>query len=75
MPYSEAEIDMLEAQIPSLCVHALRAAYRKALAAGGCVVVTDERGSVYEVFPDGQRHFMKHIEPSVSVKAGQRFLL
>ena len=70
----EQDIDFLEAQIPALSGAAVNVAFANTLAAGGSVLETDG-GAIYEVFPSGERRFVKHIEPPVSVEKGQKILI
>ena len=62
-------LDYLEDQIPSLAESAVNIAYWNALAAGLSVLIS-EKGTLYEVFPDGTRKFVKQGEPWVRVTPG-----
>ena len=74
MPLSEEEIDYLEAHIPELADAAFTQAYWQALAAGSSVMIS-EGGALYEVFPNGERRFVKHVEPPMRVTVGEKWVL
>ena len=63
-------IEELELELPRKAGAAFAQAYRDALAAGYCVVVADT-GGLYEVYPNGERRFIKTIEMSTQAIAGQ----
>jgi hypothetical protein len=71
MNLSEKALDYLEEHIPELAEVAFKQAYWAALASGSSVLVS-ENGSLVEVFPDGNRKFIKKLSPWVSVMCGQR---
>jgi hypothetical protein len=71
MDLSEKAIDYLEAHIPELAEVAFKQAYWAALASGSSVLVS-ENGSLVEVFPDGERKFIKKLSPWTPVKRGQK---
>ncbi len=72
MALSEEAISFLEKHIPELADAAFKQAYWATLAAGNSVLVS-ENGSLIEVFPDGQKKFIKHLPPATTVTRGQRF--
>lgn len=74
MPDQENNIEFLENQIPALSGAAVNVAYWKTLASGGSVLETDG-GAIYEVFPNGERRFVKQIEPPTLMKLGQKILI
>lgn len=74
MPDQENSIELLENQIPALSGAAVNVAYLKTLASGGSVLKA-EGGAIYEVFPNGERRFVKQIEPPVAVKLGQKIVI
>ncbi len=71
MDLSEKAIDYLEAHIPELAEVAFKQAYWAALASGSSVLVS-ENGSLVEVFPDGERKFIKKLPPWTPVMRGQK---
>ena len=71
MKDSEATLDYLEQQIPSLSGAAVDVAFWQALAAGQQVLVSGD-GGLYEAFPDGTRKLVKKLEKPLSVPVGTR---
>jgi len=71
MKDSEATLDYLEQQIPSLSGAAVDVAFWQALAAGQKVLVSGD-GGLYEAFPDGTRKLVKKLEKPLSVPVGTR---
>lgn len=71
MALSEEAMNFLEKHIPELADAAFKQAYWAALASGSSVLIS-ENGNLVEVFPDGQRKFIKHLPPSTPVTRGQR---
>jgi hypothetical protein len=71
MADSEAALDYLEQQIPSLSAAAVDVAYWQALAAGQTVLVS-ETGGIYQVFADGTRRLVKTTAQPLSVPVGTR---
>lgn len=71
MGLSEKALDYLEEHIPELAEVAFKQAYWAALASGSSVLVS-ENGSLVEVFPDGQRKFIKKLPTWIQVKRGQK---
>ena len=67
----EEQIDELERRIPALAGAAFAQAYRRTLAAGHSVLVSDN-GIIYEVFPGGTRKVIKQIEPPTLVVKGSK---
>jgi hypothetical protein len=74
MPIDEETMRYLEEQIPELAKVAFAQAYLQALAAGSSVLVCED-GVIYEVFPDGARNVVKHIEPPRVVIPGTKVTL
>jgi hypothetical protein len=68
----EEEIDELERRIPEWAGVAFAQAYRRTLAAGHSVLVSDD-GIIYEVFPDGTRKKIKQIESPTRMVKGSRW--
>jgi hypothetical protein len=67
----EEEIDELERRIPEWAEVAFAQAYRRTLAAGHSVLVSDN-GIICEVFPDGTRKTIKQIESPTRMVKGSR---
>lgn len=67
----EKEIDELERRFPEVAQVAFAEAYRRTLAAGYSVLVSDN-GIIYEVFPGGTRKMIKQIEPPTLVVKGSK---
>ena len=74
MSITEEELDYLEAHIPELADAAFTQAYWQALAAGSSVMIS-ENGVLYEVFPNGERRFVKNVEPPMPVTIGEKWVL
>ena len=72
MGLDDKAIDYLEAHIPELAEVAFKQAYWAALASGSSVLVS-ENGSLVEVFPDGQRKFIKKLPAWIPVTRGQKW--
>lgn len=72
MADSEAALDYLEQQIPSLSAAAVDVAYWQALAAGQTVLVSGEGGGIYQAFADGTRRLVKPTAQPLSVPVGTR---
>lgn len=68
---SEEEIGERERRIPELAAVAFAKAYRRTLAAGQSLLVSDN-GFIWEVFPDGTRKMIKQIEPPMPVVKGSK---
>ena len=66
---SDQDIQSLENQFPAVSGLAFVAARKHALGSG-LSVLHSEKGVIYEVFPDGRRNVVKHIEPPTLVVAG-----
>jgi hypothetical protein len=58
---SEEAMRFLEEKIPELADAAFKQAYLNALASGDSVLICDDE-TIYEVFPDGTRKFVKKLE-------------
>ncbi|MDB6007174.1 MAG: hypothetical protein JWR15_4161 [Prosthecobacter sp.] len=71
MADSEAALDYLEQQIPSLSAAAVDVAYWQALATGQTVLVSAE-GGIYQAFADGTRRLVKTTARPLSVPVGTR---
>ncbi|OYW74232.1 MAG: hypothetical protein B7Z37_18605 [Verrucomicrobia bacterium 12-59-8] len=71
MTDSQAAIDYLEQQIPSLSAAAVDVAYWQALASGQTVLVSEE-GGIYQAFADGTRQLLKTTEKPLSIPVGTR---
>ena len=69
--FTEKTLCYLEEHIPELADAAFKQAYWQALAAGSSVLEV-ENGTIVEVFPDGTRKFVKHIDPATPVTPGQK---
>jgi hypothetical protein len=59
---SDSDIQKLESQFPAVSGPAFAAARERVLASGQSVLESAD-GVIYEVFPDGRRMPVKHIEP------------
>lgn len=70
MSEQEKRIQELEAQIPLASGVAFATAYQRALQSGQTLVQTIEQ-AIYEVHPDGSRHFIKSLEPPLHVTPGR----
>ena len=73
-PKSEAEIQQLESHFPSVSGSVFASARKRVLESGQSVLQS-EGGSIYEVFPDGRKQFVKAIEPPILVASGRKFSL
>lgn len=71
---SEDELERLEGVLPRASGLAFAAARERVLASGQSLLQS-EGGSIYEVFPDGRRRFVKAIEPPTTVVPGTKILL
>ena len=71
---SEAEMQQLENRFPLVSGSASAAARERVLASGQSVLQS-EGGSIYEVFPDGHKVFIKAIEPPIRVTSGRKLML
>ena len=59
-PISEQVLDHLETAIPELARAATNHAFWQALASGSSVLICEDK-SIYEVFPDGSRKFVRPV--------------
>jgi hypothetical protein len=71
---NDREIDSLESQFPAASGIAFSNA-RALVLASGQSVLQSEGGVIYEVFPDGNRRFVKTVEPPSPVIAGSKVIL
>ncbi len=71
MPDQEINIEGLEAQFPNMAESAFAEARERVLASGQSVLQS-EQGCIYEVRPNGDRIFVKKIEPPTSVVSGRK---
>jgi hypothetical protein len=70
----DQQIGQLESSFPATAGNAFSKAYDEAINAGLSVVASDN-GSLFEVFPDGRRRFLKDIDPPVAAEPGQKLIL
>jgi hypothetical protein len=68
---SDQDIQKLENQFPAVSGSAFAAARQQALDSGLSVLESRDN-IVYEVFPDGHRKVIKHIEPPTPVVRGSK---
>ena len=66
---SEKDYEALEAEFPTLASQAFAAARRRVLESGQSVLQS-EGGSLYRVFPDGRKEFVKDMEPPTILPPG-----
>jgi hypothetical protein len=71
-PLNDQQIEQLERNFPAASGVAFSNARDQAIRAGLSVMVS-EGDSVFEVFPDGQRKWIKSIAPPSPAKPGQTF--
>jgi len=71
---SDQDIQNLENKFPALSGSAFAAA-REQVRASGQSVLQSEQGVIYEIFPDGTRQFVKHIDPPITVKPGLKITI
>ena len=71
---NDQEIELLEAQLPAASGIAFSNARAQVLASGQSVLQS-EGGAIYEVFPDGQRRFVKTVQPPSTVIIGSKVIL
>lgn len=74
MPEQENDIVKLENLFPPVSGSAFAAA-RDVVLNSGQSVLQSENGCIYEVFPNGEKKFVKKIEPRVAVQIGQKILI
>lgn len=70
-PMNEQHIEQLESKFPAASGVAFSMAFQQAVDAGLRVLVS-ENDAIYEVFPDGQRQFVKSITPPIPAEPGQK---
>lgn len=68
---SDQDIQKLESQFPALSGQAFADARQQALDAGLSVMGSRD-GVIYEVFPDGRREVVKHVDPPTYVEPGTK---
>lgn len=71
---SDQDIQKLESQFPAVSGSAFAAARDRVLASGQSVL-SSEDGAIYEIFPDGRRLLVKHIEPPTQFQPGSIFTI
>jgi len=71
MTLDEKAMQYLEEHIPELAEVAFKQAYWAALARGNSVLMS-EQGNLVEIFPSGEKKFIKKLPPSTSAKIGQK---
>lgn len=67
---TELTTPQTEDQIPMLAAKAIEHAYQQAIDAGQTVLIA-ESGLLVEIFPDGTRRILRHLQPNIPVKSGQ----
>lgn len=67
----EQQLEQLERDYPAASGVAFSNAFQQAVQAGLSVMVS-ENGSLFEVFPDGQRRFVKSIAPPIPAQPGRK---
>ncbi len=70
----EQQMEQLEREYPAASGAAFSKAYQQAVQTGLSVVVS-ENGAIFEVFPDGQRRFVKSITPPTPAEPGRKFTI
>jgi hypothetical protein len=71
---SDQDIQKLEIELPALSGSAFAEARQKVLASG-LPVLQSEGDTIYRVFPDGRKEFVKKIEPPTAITPGSKFTL
>lgn len=71
---TEADLQQLENGFPAVSGSAFAEARKRVLASGQSVLQSED-GSIYEVFPDGRKQFVKAVEPPIRVASGRKFSL
>ncbi len=66
---SDADLQVLESQLPAVSGQAFDAAREQVLDSGESVLQS-EGGFVVRVYPDGRKEVVKQIEPPIRVKSG-----
>jgi hypothetical protein len=74
MPVPENIIEKSESEFPATSGSVFAAARERVLAAGQSVLQSED-GVIYEVFPDGHRLPVKHIEPPIPDVCGRRITI
>ncbi len=73
-PMNEQQIEQLESNFPAASGVAFSTAFQQAVDAGLCVLVS-ENDAIFEIFPDGQRQFVKSITPPIPAEPGQKIAI
>ena len=68
---NEGEIQKLEEQFPAMSGTAFAMARARVLASGQSVLQSED-GAIFEVFPDGRKVLVKHIDPPIPVTPGTK---
>lgn len=71
---SDQDIQKLESELPLISGSAFAAARERVLASGQSVLQAQD-DIIYEVFPDGRRVEVKKIEPPITVKVGEIYII
>jgi hypothetical protein len=74
MAEQENDIVKLEDLFPPASGNAFAAARDHVLQSGQSVLQSED-GCIYEVFPNGDKRFVKRIEPPVTVRVGQKITI
>ena len=62
-------IQAAEEQIPELAKSATKSAYRRVLASGNSVLVSQD-GEIRRIYPDGSAEFVKKGVPAIKIQKG-----
>lgn len=71
---SDQDIQQLESRFPAVSGSAFAEARQRVLASGQSVLQSQD-GIIYEVFPDGGKREVKHIEPPTPAVVGTVFII
>ncbi len=73
---SEPELEMVRWQneFPAISDTAFATARAQMLASGQSVLPSED-GTIYEIFPEGRRVFVKQIAPPTQVRPGSKFII
>lgn len=74
MPDEDRQFDRLEEEFPTVAEQAFATARARVLASGQ-TVLHSENGYIYEVYPNGDRVFVKKIDPPISVVSGHKITI
>lgn len=72
---NEKTLDYLESQIPDLVAISFSLARFNALNCGYSVIEADSDGNLFELFPDGDRIFIKKCASDIRMAVGSVFLM